>query len=780
MMTRAEIAGEGLPSASPPRRDRAMAAAAVAAAIYVVLALLFLATAFVRDAARPPPGGGGETVAVGPDSDWLVDFGTLRIPDDLFDPEVRARFRPAGGLLPVAGMEYFRDGAIWLRFTVPEIAADDFGRTIRVGDPRVRHAWLVWRDGAQTVVREWRFDGAERRAGLGSRTPAFHFRTGEMEGREVHVGFTSLSALRGSVYFETRGAYQAWELRQAVLPSLLGGALLAIGVYLFVTGIAMREVSMKVAGAMSFVLFTIIFGGAGLIHTYVLPGWPSLADMLAYMPRPLSVSTWLAFLVSYLGLRRNAPRLAVLLIALAVVVPFQAMLAAFKVGLGWEVPVAVTSSLPMLAGVLAGMGTLVWFVAQGQRRARLFLLCWLPMLVGTIARSLFLLFPYPATAEFMIADPLVDVVISMAALSVVMVVDMQGRERALRQRAETNEQRLREFSQIASHSFFEAGAGGVVVGSTGSSAAELGLVPGASISHLPAALEAPGQGFAERMAEAEARRKGFREAEFFVRAPDGRQIWYAFNVEPWEDEAGARGLRGTIEEVTARVERRSQIAQQGKLAAMGQLAGGIAHEVNNLLHPVVNLARRVRDRHVRDREGRRLLDLVIDSGKRAGEVVEGVLGSVSTTERRGPVLSLSVAVERAAAAAVAALPPHVRFANAIEPVGRPAVPLGQMLQVIGNLMQNAAQAIDGSGEIVVSLSDGRDGMAELSVRDDGRGMSEELRRTVFQPFVTSRPDGTGLGLTSVASIVAEWNGTVELLSREGEGTTVVIRIPQAA
>jgi signal transduction histidine kinase len=762
-----------------PLRGLASIAIAVGAGTYVLLALFFAFAAVAIDAAREPPAFGSESEPVGLTGSWMVDFATLRIPDDLFDPAVRVRFQPAGGSLPVSGMQYFRDGAMWLRFTVPEIASPDGERTIRVSDPRVRRAWLVWRDGERIEMREWAFDDPERRAGLGSRTPAFHFRAGEMEGREVFVGFVSLSVLRGAVSYESRRAYQSWELRQTVLPTLLGGALLAIGVYLCIIGLAMREAHIVAAGAMSFALCGTLFGGPGLFHAYVLPAYPSLADFVAYLPRLLPLTAWLAFLIIYLRLRQHAPRIALLLAAVAIVAPFQGIVGALKVGFGWHVPIAVTSGIPALIGLATGLAVVSIFAVRGMRRARVFLLCWLPMLLGMGFRSIAILFPNPATAQFLAQDPFIDVVASMVALSVVIVVDMQGRERALRQRAEADERRLREFSQIASHSFFEADADGVVLSAAGPVASELGLVAGSQLLDVAAGLDAAGPGLAEELAQARQARRGFRDVEFFMRTPGGRQRWYAFNVEPWEDGSGGHGLRGTIEEVTARVERRSQIAQQGKLAAMGQLAGGIAHEVNNLLHPVINLARRVRDRHVSDREGRRLLDLVIDSGKRAGEVVEGVLESVSTTRRRGALIPLSMAVERAVAASMAALPPHVRFVTAIEPVAEPAVALGPMLQVIGNLVQNAAQAIGDDGEIVVMLASVRDGMAELSVRDDGRGMSEDLRRSALQPFVTARAEGTGLGLSAVASIVAGWNGTIELLSREGEGTTVIIRIPQA-
>jgi signal transduction histidine kinase len=764
--------------AAEPGRDWASAVAVALVAIHATVFVLLLAIAWNIDSARPAPAPPAESVALGPQSDFLLDFGTIAHPADVLRADVASRFQPADGKLPVAGLQYFSDGALWVRFVPPVIRSDDRERTIRLSDPRVRHAWLVWRDGDTVQTRNWDFDGEERRAGLGSRTPAFSFPAGAIEGREVVLGFTSLSVLRGAVFFETRRAYEAWEFNRAIVPSLLGGALLAIGAYLCVTGGFTRDAAQVWAGVMSFALFTVIFGGAGLFHVSALPADPSLADFVAYMPKPLVLSAWLMFLVSHLRLAERTRWLYRMLVGIALLVPFQASIGALKVGFDWNPPVPVTSSIPAIIGFAAGLVTLLVFAARGSRSARLSLVCWLPLMVGTIGRSLMIVFPDLAPVAWLQYDPLADVVVSMLALSAVLVLDRQARERTLRERAEAGEQRLREFAQIASHSFFETGRDGVVSGAAGPAAGALAIAPGFRLADLVQRLEGPDSGFGDRIAATLSGGSGFREAEYYEREPGGRQVWYSFNIEPWQDAAGVRGLRGTIEEVTARVERRSQIAQQGRLAAMGQLAGGIAHEVNNLLHPVVNLARRVRDRHVEDREGRRLLDLVIDSGKRAGEVVEGVLESVSTTRRRSPVLPLSIAVERALAAAVAMLPPHVRLVNRIEPLASPAVPLGQTLQVIGNLVQNAGQAIDGAGEVVVALGQGGQGHAELSVSDNGRGMDEELRRTALQPFVTTRSDGTGLGLSAVASIVAEWNGAIDIRSKRGEGTTVIIRIPQ--
>ena len=763
-------------------RDPALAFALLVAVAYVALLAFFFVTALRIDADRERPQVGVESIAVGPGGDYLLDFGMIREPGDLFTPETQARFQPAGGKMPVSGMQYFRDGALWLRFRVPKIESADPQRTVRLSDPRVRQAQLVWRSGGEIRQLAWSFDNEMRRAGVGTRTPVFHFAAGEIEGAEMYLGFTSLSVLRGSVFVETRRAYEAWDLHQTVLPSLLSGALVAIGIYLCVTGFLLRDGPVIAGGAMSFLLMAVLFGGPGLFHVYALPGNPSLADFVAYVPKPLVLSSWLVFLIAYLGLWRRARLVSSILIIIALVVPFQSILPAFKIGLGLDVPFLFTSAIPMLAGLVAGGATLTWLAVRGDRRARIFLLCWLPLLVGMIVRSFIILFPQPGTAQLLQDDPFVDIVVSMIALAVAMVIDIQARERSLRNDAEANEQRLRGFSHIASRSFFEVAPDGALSSVAGPLVAEMGLAPGGSLADILSDRLEPGErSLVDKLADARKRGQALRDIEIAAKTRDGRFRWYAINAVPWIDgSSGETGLRGTIEDITANVERRSTLAQQTKLAAMGQIAGGIAHEVNNLLHPVINLARRVRDHHVRDTEGRRLLDLVIDSGKQAGQVVEGVLEAVSPTRRRGPALPVGASVERALAAVAAALPRHVRLVTEIAPVERPEIAFGEMLQVIGNLVQNAAQAIDGEGEIVVSLQAEEDRAAVLGVRDNGKGMSEELRRTALEPFVTARGEGTGLGLASVAAIVSGWGGTIELFSAPGEGTSVIIRIPISA
>jgi two-component system sporulation sensor kinase A len=97
-------------------------------------------------------------------------------------------------------------------------------------------------------------------------------------------------------------------------------------------------------------------------------------------------------------------------------------------------------------------------------------------------------------------------------------------------------------------------------------------------------------------------------------------------------------------------------------------------------------------------------------------------------------------------------------------------------QIFWNLSRNALQAMPDGGELEIS-ADQQNGRVILQWRDNGIGMTEEIRRQAFEPFVTTRPGGTGLGLAVVYAAVAEHNGTVSIDSAPGSGTTVKVELP---
>jgi signal transduction histidine kinase len=255
----------------------------------------------------------------------------------------------------------------------------------------------------------------------------------------------------------------------------------------------------------------------------------------------------------------------------------------------------------------------------------------------------------------------------------------------------------------------------------------------------------------------------------------------SFSATPAYDGSGAfAGYRGIATDVTEERDRREREAQQQKMAAVGQLAGGIAHEINNLLHPIINLSRRVAGELPNLDERRRYLDIVTDAGVRAGEIVAGVLATVRPGAQDTATLALDEAVRRAAEAIRPVVPDAVRFDVAVTAAAGPPVGAGEVLQVLTNLVANAIYATGGSGRIGVTLERAA-GEHVLVVSDDGQGMDAETRQRALEPFFTTKEvgQGTGLGLSIVYGIVRGWGGAIDIESEPGRGSRIVIRVPAA-
>jgi PAS domain S-box-containing protein len=243
-----------------------------------------------------------------------------------------------------------------------------------------------------------------------------------------------------------------------------------------------------------------------------------------------------------------------------------------------------------------------------------------------------------------------------------------------------------------------------------------------------------------------------------------------------------------VTELRAAEERRRQLEHQlfqaQKLEAVGTLSGGIAHEINNALVPVIALTKMVAGKLPEDGRERRNLGTVIDAAERARDLVKHILAFSRKEERETRDFDLAAVAREALQMLRATVPTSIRLEQDIAltpPVnGDP----GQLNQVIVNLVNNAAQAIgSGLGTIILRLraEDGA-GNLLLSVEDDGCGMDAATRARIFEPFFTTKEVGvgTGLGLSIVHGIVAAHGGRITVESRPGRGTRFDIRLPVVA
>jgi PAS domain S-box-containing protein len=748
-------------------------------AAWIVILAVFLLVALRADGETPPPDAASESLFMGTRADTLVDYGTIGAVDAATLPDILARMRPADGKMHSAGLQYYKGGWMWLTFEVPPLAEGERSWVVTHEHSRIRSLRLVVvKDGAFTE-RAWQFDSPERKAGLGARTPTFHFDREELEGARVLIGFTALGAMRPEARVETARAHEGREMREIVQVTLLSGGLFAMALALLIIGARLRENSVLAAAGLSFFTGHFIYAYKGLGTSALLYRWPNAAEIFLYAAQPAFPAFILFLILTYLQLPCTHPRYAAFLGIVAAILPFQGLLVT-ATALGAPIPFIVGNTEAVMVCIVLGLGTLIWRSLAGDRRARLFLVCMTPLALFGIARTWLYLSTETPPWALAFFNTYIDVAATMMLLGILVVLDIQRREASLKREALDNEARFRGYAEIATDSYFETDAEGRVGNTAGRVARMIGLAEGIRLSDaLAARADRDPNGVVARLAGSPAGAE-LRDAEVEVLADDGSRHWVAFSAAPHAPAEGGTGLRGTIADVTERVERRASEARQSTLSALGQLAGGVAHEVNNLLHPMVNLARRVRDRYTQDEDARKLLDMVIVSGRTAGEIVAGVLNAFNPSREPGAVKPVETALAEALDIVRATIPSTVRVVERVETGTGAEVPVGEMLQIVSNVLSNSIRAMQGAGRIDIELRAAGPGAVEISFADDGPGMPEAIRRRATEPFVTGRANGTGLGLSIVASIAAKWGGKVDVQSSSGKGTRLVLTLPRAA
>lgn len=237
--------------------------------------------------------------------------------------------------------------------------------------------------------------------------------------------------------------------------------------------------------------------------------------------------------------------------------------------------------------------------------------------------------------------------------------------------------------------------------------------------------------------------------------------------------------------------KQAELIQSSKLAAVGTFAAGTAHEFNNLLGSMLGHAQLARAEDSAA-EKDRALDVVVQACLRGRSVTRGLLTFARRSEQRRELSDLADAIdETLTLVAIDLRKAQVAVVRQIEPAPPTVCDLGQIAQVVLNLVTNARDAMrpDG-GTLTVGLRE-RGGVIELSVADTGAGIAEPVRERLFEPFVTtkgahaagaaaagdSQPHGTGLGLSISYGIVKDHGGEIVVDSTPGAGTTMTVRLP---
>ncbi len=249
-------------------------------------------------------------------------------------------------------------------------------------------------------------------------------------------------------------------------------------------------------------------------------------------------------------------------------------------------------------------------------------------------------------------------------------------------------------------------------------------------------------------------------------------------------------LAGLASQVAVTVENSqlyNQMKEKDRLAALGEMAAGLAHEIRNPLGSIKASAQYLSESSGQPDDRGEFLDIIVDEVDRLNRVVSSFLDYARPGHTNPEPIYVTSAVELT----LQFLRPECDSANVALHVTMDAdlpkvrIDIERLRQVLINLIQNAVQAMPGGGEIFVEtrvlerfrIAGGIQRWVQISVRDTGPGIAAALLPNLFVPFVTTKQQGTGLGLAISQRIVSEAGGRIDVRSREGLGTTFVVLLP---
>jgi len=280
-------------------------------------------------------------------------------------------------------------------------------------------------------------------------------------------------------------------------------------------------------------------------------------------------------------------------------------------------------------------------------------------------------------------------------------------------------------------------------------------------------------------------------AEFRLIRNDGSERVVHDETEVVSDATGRpvvqiTTIRDVTEERTAAARQRElerQLHHSQRLEALGTLAGGVAHDLNNTLVPVVAISKMLIDEFAPDSEQHTDLELIHRAGEHARALVQKIVAFSRQQEVVEQVVDLASVIRDTASLMRRSLPATIQIVEKIEDVPPMLGDRALLQQVAVNLMTNAAQAIGPqNGTITIGLTD--EGASELclSVADTGCGMDALTIDRAFEPFFTTKAvgSGSGLGLSVAHGIVTRHGGRIEVRSKPDAGTEFTVHLPVRA
>ncbi len=269
----------------------------------------------------------------------------------------------------------------------------------------------------------------------------------------------------------------------------------------------------------------------------------------------------------------------------------------------------------------------------------------------------------------------------------------------------------------------------------------------------------------------------------------GKRIPVELSVTAVREDEKVFGLQIIGRDITNRKRMEEEMVRSSKLAAVGELASGVAHEINNPLASVAGYAEEMIDL-VKEKGGLKSTDIdefqealttILDQANRCKEIIQSLLNFA----RQGEFEVIPVKINDLIEKTLVLIDPEIRtFRTKIFKEMDPDLPPAetnpsQLQQVFLNIIKNALDAMDSGGELSIATQ-ARNGIIQIKFRDDGKGIPPENIGKIFNPFFTTKPpgSGTGLGLSICYRIMDKLKGSIEVESQPGHGSTFVVNVPR--
>lgn len=268
-----------------------------------------------------------------------------------------------------------------------------------------------------------------------------------------------------------------------------------------------------------------------------------------------------------------------------------------------------------------------------------------------------------------------------------------------------------------------------------------------------------------------------RWSDYVSAERQGRAFTYRLALHPLSS-GREDGHILTIEDLTERVNFRQQMARFERLASLGRLSAGIAHEVRNPLTGISLLLDELHDRMLANPHDQRLIQRALQEIERLDGLVNELLNFASLPDTRLAAGDLA-AILRDTLFLVSKQFQKQQVAlheNIPDELQHPNIDSDRLKQAILNLLTNAMDAMPNGGDLWITAQREPEGLS-LTIRDSGEGIPADRLALIFEPFYTTKGEGTGLGLSITHTIITSHGGSVEVHSREGEGTEFRINLP---